>query len=99
VLITVSGCSSSKQSKEEDTSDENIQSNNENENLSSGDLILLTAEHERDNEMYSPSADTTYLYWLNNKPVQLRNTTKCNIFVPAIYYTAMLLTGTPEKSG
>jgi hypothetical protein len=40
----------------------------------------MTAEQERDNEMYSPDADTTYLYWLNNKPVQFRNTTKCNIF-------------------
>ncbi len=45
-----------------------------------GNLIIKTALIEREKEMYSPSADTTYLYWLNNKPIFLRNSTKCNIF-------------------
>jgi len=49
---------------------------------------LNTASSERENEMYSPYADTTYLYWLNHKPVQLRNTTKCNIFALNTLYKA-----------
>jgi len=48
--------------------------------LSDGDLIIKTALKEQKKEMYSPDADTTYLYWLKNKPVLLRKTTKCNIF-------------------
>ena len=42
--------------------------------------IISTALYERENKMYSPSEDTTYLYWLNNYPLIIKNVSKCNIF-------------------
>ncbi len=45
-----------------------------------GVKILGIAEAEREREMYNPSVDSTYLYWLNNKLILLDGSTKCNIF-------------------
>ncbi len=42
--------------------------------------LFSTAKTEQLNPMYSPSVDSTYLYWLNNKLLVLGWTTKCNIF-------------------
>ena len=87
MLLFLTGCSSSKQSSDEED-DISGETEISEENLSSTDLILITAEEERDNDMYSPDADTTYLYWLDYRPVQLRNTTKCNIFALNTLYKA-----------
>lgn len=54
----------------------------------SGNSIIKTALKEMENEMYSPSADTSFLYWLKNKPIFLRNATKCNIFALNTLYRA-----------
>jgi hypothetical protein len=43
-------------------------------------LIIRTAAAEQNKKMYSPSVDSTYLYWLNNQLVLLNGSTKCNIF-------------------
>ncbi|MGH2574919.1 MAG: hypothetical protein ACRDFC_04375, partial [Ignavibacteria bacterium] len=45
-----------------------------------GALIINTAKDEQQNEMYSKSQDSTYLYWLNNKLILLNVQSKCNIF-------------------
>jgi hypothetical protein len=45
-----------------------------------GVKILGIAESERENQMYKPGVDSTYLYWLNNKLILLDGSTKCNIF-------------------
>lgn len=65
--------------------------NNETSDDANGEkvnIIIKTALNEREKEMYSPSADTTILYWLNNKPIFLRNSTKCNIFALNTLYKA-----------
>ena len=58
------------------------------DNSGEGNNIIKTALVERKNEMYSITADTTFLYWLKNKPIILRNTTKCNIFALNTLYKA-----------
>jgi hypothetical protein len=92
LLITsfLAGCVASprhpkneKKEKENDTL--SINDNNEpdfdsEDNSVDGNKIIKTALIERENEMYSITADTTFLYWLKNRPIILRNTTKCNIF-------------------
>ena len=45
-----------------------------------GSMILSQARIEQMNGMYSPSQDSTYLYWLGNKLILLYNSTKCNVF-------------------
>jgi len=45
-----------------------------------GSMILSQARIEQMNQMYSPSQDSTYLYWLGNKLILLYNTTKCNVY-------------------
>ncbi len=46
----------------------------------SGGKIMKIAASEQNKGMYSPSEDTTYLYWLNNQLIILNGATKCNIF-------------------
>lgn len=73
------GCSSSKSTeKEEKTGTSPTESSTEEE--AQGAVILDAAREEQQNEMYSRSKDSTYLYWLNNKLILLKNSTKCNIF-------------------
>ncbi|CAN5409480.1 hypothetical protein BH10BAC5_BH10BAC5_08320 [soil metagenome] len=79
----LSGCTSgnyedeSERSKTNQEQNDNSDTNNEN---SSNSELFSTAKIEQQNEMYSPSHDSTYLYWLNNKLLVLGWTTKCNIF-------------------
>jgi len=79
VSVLLSGCSASSEDTGDDTSDTitlNIKTD-----LNEKHDIITTALNERENKMYSPSEDTTYLYWLNNYPLIIENTSKCNIFV------------------
>lgn len=75
VLIFFSGCSSGSSDKEENT--ETTENTTEE---AQGAMIMNAAKEEQQNEMYSKSKDSTYLYWLNNKLILLKNSTKCNIF-------------------
>ncbi len=76
-FIYFSGCSGSKSTEsEEKTETTEVNTGEEAE----GALIINTAKEEQQNEMYSKTKDTTYLYWLNNKLILLKNQTKCNIF-------------------
>lgn len=80
-----SGCTSG--SYEPDTENEPPKSpEKQNENTSdngsnvTNSEVFSVARTEQQNPMYSPSHDSTYLYWLNNKLLVLGWTTKCNIF-------------------
>ncbi|HWQ81960.1 MAG TPA: hypothetical protein VN514_06805 [Ignavibacteria bacterium] len=91
VSLILTGCIASPRHpkyEDDDESDTVSVSEYENESEENGNLIIKTALIERKNEMYSPDADTTYLYWLRNKPVLLRKTTKCNIFALNTLYKA-----------
>jgi len=96
IALFLAGCVASprhpKFEKEENDKDTvSVESDNDQDadnSLEDGNQIIKTALIERENEMYSPSADTTYLYWLKNKPIFLRNTTKCNIFALNTLYRA-----------
>lgn len=70
------------------TNDDNDDQDFDSENSEGSNLIIKTALSEMENEMYSITADTTFLYWLRNKPIILRNTTKCNIFALNTLYKA-----------
>jgi len=72
-LVYLSGCTSSKTSEEENTQPTEI-------DQTEGGAIISAAEAEQDNEMYSPKIDDTYLYWLDNRLIKLKGSTKCNIF-------------------
>lgn len=76
-LIYLNGCSSSKSTESEETSET---TETTYEETAAGALIIKTAQSEQQNEMYSKTNDSTYLYWLNNKLIRLKNQTKCNIF-------------------
>jgi hypothetical protein len=77
IAFFVAGCTAF---SSDDDIDDNGYNNNSNNLSREENNIIKTALLERENKMYSPTADTTYLYWLNNKPILLRNSTKCNIF-------------------
>lgn len=79
-----SGCSSGTETDYEkpDVNKENPDKKTDpdyNSNVTNSE-IFSTARTEQQNEMYSPSHDSTYLYWLNNKLLVLGWTTKCNVF-------------------
>jgi hypothetical protein len=76
-FILFIGCSSSKSTESEEKSESTEVSTEEE---ATGALIINTAKEEQLNEMYSKTKDSTYLYWLNNKLILLKNQTKCNIF-------------------
>jgi len=67
------GCSSSKPDESESTETTDIEE-------TEGSAILIAARAEQENEMYSPKIEDTYLYWLDNKHIKLKGSTKCNIF-------------------
>lgn len=86
VSILLSGCSASSEDSESnklDTISSNIKTD-----LNVKRDIIATALNERENKMYSPSQDTTYLYWLDNYPLIIKNTSKCNIFALNTLYKA-----------
>lgn len=77
-FVYFTGCSSSKTTEEETTETKETKEITYEE--AEGALIINTAKEEQSNEMYAKSSDSTYLYWLNNKLVLLKNHTKCNIY-------------------
>lgn len=82
-IFYLAGCSSSKTSEtEEETSTEVTYEE------ASGALIINTAEEEQQNEMYTKANDLTYLYWLNNLEMRLKNRTKCNIYALNVIFKA-----------
>lgn len=89
-LIYISGCTSSKtteKEEEESTSEVTYEE-------ASGALIMNAAEEEQQNEMYSKENDLTYLYWLDNLELRLKNRTKCNIFALNVLFKAGFKTPT-----
>ena len=88
------GCSSSKEHSEKDTVPDSVLVIQENE-TEEKDAIIKTALIEQDNPMYSPSVDTTFIYWLDNKVSRLKNYTKCNIFALNVLYKSGYKT--PDK--
>ncbi|MFA7360617.1 MAG: hypothetical protein WC139_06230 [Candidatus Kapaibacterium sp.] len=79
VSILISGCSGSSEDTDSGVNSDTIVVD-KNVNITEKHDIITTALNERENKMYSPSEDTTYLYWLNNFPLIIENTSKCNIF-------------------
>jgi len=78
-FIYFTGCSSSKTTETEETT-ETTETTEQKYEEAEGTMIMNAAKEERQNEMYSKSVDSTYLYWLNNKLLLLKNHTKCNIY-------------------
>lgn len=60
--------------------------------LKNGDLILRYAFREQKKEMYARNSEYVYLYWLKNKKLSLKGSTKCNIFAINTLYRAGFLT-------
>ena len=77
--VYLTGCTTSKTEETEETNENNENTEHHYES-SEGAMIMSTAKDEQQNEMYSKTHDSTYLYWLNNKLILLKNQTKCNIF-------------------
>ncbi|MBS1493924.1 MAG: hypothetical protein JST55_10450 [Bacteroidetes bacterium] len=79
--IILSSCSSSTEYEEKtENTETNENTNTVTYSEENGNKILSQAKIEQQNRMYSPSVDSTYLYWLNNKLILLYNTTKCNVY-------------------
>ncbi|MEO8514894.1 MAG: hypothetical protein ABI543_15150, partial [Ignavibacteria bacterium] len=80
--------------KTETTEEKNDEGKNDegknNEVTETGDAngakIMKIAASEQNKEWYSPSVDSTYLYWLNNQLIVLNGSTKCNIFALNVLY-------------
>jgi hypothetical protein len=83
--VFLAGCSASKttETEEEETSNPEISYKEAH-----GAVIMSSAEEEQQNEMYTKSNDLTYLYWLDNKPLHLKNRTKCNVYAMNVLYKA-----------
>jgi hypothetical protein len=83
-VFLLSGCIATKDNRQRDGKNNDEENNeinlNENKDLSDGDLIFKVAKIEQNKEMYSPDVDSTYLYWLKDKVIVLKNHSKCNIF-------------------
>jgi hypothetical protein len=77
LIISVGGCTPSKENTEEK---ENTETKTEIIEEQAGALIMNAAKAEQENPMYSKEKDSTYLYWLNNKLILLNGQTKCNIY-------------------
>ena len=93
-VIYFSGCSGSDNTDEEY---ENIPKDKENTEVQKPtgsetasemiwEKISKIAEEEQQNEMYSRSKDSTYIYWLNDQLMILENSSKCNIFALNVLY-------------
>lgn len=77
-------CTSSKQTETEEI----LQHESEVTSPELTQLITDAAMSEQENPMYSKTHDSTYLYWLDNRLVILRNQSKCNIFALNTLYIA-----------
>ena len=95
--IYLIGCFPASRNRNDDTENNENTENTENtggnttENTTdetAGGAIISIAKNEQQNEMYKPSIEKTYLYWLNNKEIHLNNVTKCNIFALNVLYSA-----------
>ncbi len=93
IWITISGSGCGSSGSEEDNTNENRESKVTLEETSAA-KILSVAKEEQSNEMYSPSVDSTYLYWLNNRLIVLTGSTKCNIFLLNVLYKSGFKTPT-----
>jgi hypothetical protein len=91
IVITLASCGGGSYTKDEETTETTTETTSYEE--SQGTAIINIAEKEQQNEMYSPSVDTTHLYWINKKIV-LRGATKCNIFALNTLYKAGFKTPT-----
>jgi hypothetical protein len=82
-IVYLTGCTSSKptETEEETTTEVTYEEAN-------GALIMNAAEDEQQNEMYTKANDLTYLYWLDNLEVRLKNRTKCNIYALNVLFKA-----------
>jgi len=79
MIVCFSGCSGSSETEESDIPKEAPEKETVFTSPQSS-VILSTAKFEQENFMYSPEADSTYLYWTNNELIILNGSTKCNIF-------------------
>lgn len=89
IVFTLASCGGGSYSTEEEKTETTTETTSETTSYeeSQGAAILNIAEKEQQNEMYSPSVDTTHLYWINKKIV-LKGATKCNIFALNTLYKA-----------
>lgn len=87
--IYLTGCFPASRTEEDDkeTTETTEEKNNDEGNKEVIEIsdagsakILKIAASEQNVEWYSPSVDSTYLYWLNNQLIVLNGSTKCNIF-------------------
>lgn len=92
-VIILASCGGGSYTNEENTETTTETTNTTPYEESQGAAILNVAEKEQQNEMYSPSIDTTHLYWINKKIV-LKGATKCNIFALNTIYKAGFRTPT-----
>ncbi len=93
--IYLTGCFPASRT-EEDTEEktettEEKKENEENKEVTdvgeaNGAAIMKIAASEQNKKWYSPSVDSTYLYWLNNQLIVLNGSTKCNIFALNVLY-------------
>jgi hypothetical protein len=60
--------------------------------LRDGDLIFKYAFSEQKKSMYDRNSEYVFLYWLKNKKLSLKGSTKCNIFAINTLYRAGFLT-------
>ncbi len=96
IALYFSGCSSSSETEERtETTNEESKQRPEIE-YPGNSAILNIAKAEQDNKMYSPEADSTYLYWLDSQLVILNGFTKCNIFALNVLYKSGFKT--PEEN-
>lgn len=80
VLFILSGCSSSKETDNEDRKTEEEKNTGKDLSDEAGLRIIEIAKEEQKNEMYSSLSDSAYLYWLDNQLIILENSSKCNIY-------------------
>jgi len=84
VAVIFAGCSGSSSTEtEEETTNPEISYKEAH-----GAVIMNAAEEEQQKDMYTRANDVTYLYWLDNLKVHLKNRTKCNIYAMNVIYKA-----------
>jgi hypothetical protein len=91
----ITGCFPASRTEEDpeektETTEENNDEGKNKEVTDVGDAngakIMKIAASEQSIAWYSPSVDSTYLYWLNNQLIVLNGSTKCNIFALNVLY-------------
>jgi hypothetical protein len=92
--IYLIGCFPASRTRNDDTENkENTETTEENTTDNTADetagaAIVNIAKDEQQKEMYKPSVEKTYLYWLNNREIHLNYSTKCNIYALNVLYKA-----------